>query len=99
MGMRKRILVFLLILVVSCVPFLSLFYIDVNLHHECTGTECQVCAHIEAAIQNLNSYKNFYIPSVFLLVAVIVAACLCLIRDIICRSGGTLITLKVELLS
>ncbi len=99
MNMRKRILVFLLILAVTCVPLLSLFYIDVHLHHECTGTECQVCAHIETALQNLNNHKNFFIAPFFLLAAAIVTACLCLSGNIICRSEETLITLKVELLN
>ena len=99
MNMRKRLLVFLLILVVSCVPLLSLLYIDVNINHKCTGTECQVCAHIEAAIQNINHFKNLFISSIFILVAVLMTAYLSTVRNVICRSGDTLITLKVELLN
>ncbi len=99
MNLRKRLLVSLLIIVVSGVPLLSLLYIDVNLKHECTGIECQVCAHIEAAIQNVNHFKNLFLSSIFFLTAVLATAYISCVRTIISRSGETLITLKVELLN
>ncbi len=99
MNLRKRLLVILLIIVVSGVPLLSLLYIDVNLKHECTGIECQICAHIEAAIQNVNHFKNLFLSSIFFLTAVLATANISCVRTIISRSGVTLITLKVELLN
>ncbi|MDF2513664.1 MAG: hypothetical protein K0S04_3530 [Herbinix sp.] len=99
MNMRKRFLIILLVLVVSCVPLLSLLYIDVHVNHICTGTECRVCEHIEAAVQTINHFKNLFIQSILILVAVLMTAYLCVVREIVYRSGDTLITLKVELLN
>lgn len=99
MDICKKILVLVLCLALLCVPLFSFFYIVGHINHECTGADCPICAQIEVSIHNINDFKTLYIAALCVLIFAVTTASICPEGDVICHSGITLISLKVELLN
>jgi len=99
MNICKKILILVLCLALLCVPLFSFFYIVGHINHECTGSDCPICAQIETSIHNIKDSKTFYIAALCILIVVVTTAFICPAGDVIYHSSITLISLKVELLN
>lgn len=95
--MKRKALAWIVTLFLFLSFTFSFGYIADNMHHHCSGEDCQVCAQIDVAVHLLSSVK--YVP--------ILSACLallCVFTQYVFSAfhfeaeDDTLITLKVELL-
>lgn len=54
----QKIIALCMILLLFCTPFFAKIFIITNLHHDCSKTDCPICAEIqiaEAIVQQFNS--------------------------------------------
>ncbi len=99
MNISKKILALVLCIALLFVPVVSFFYIAGHINHECTGQDCPICTQIDVSKHNIDNSKAFYIAALYVLIVAVTTASICSAVDIICHSGITLISLKVELLN
>ncbi len=96
---KSRVAVLIMSFAITLVIFSASIFIAENITHNCTGTDCIVCAEIEQCENAINTIGIAL--SGFMLVNV--AAMVILIKVIgskrTVKRHKTLITLKVELLS
>lgn len=99
MNRSKKILLLILCIALLFVPVTSFFYIAGHMNHECIGVDCHICAQIGFSIHNINISKIYIIAALYALIVFVTALSICPSEDVICHSGITLISLKVELLN
>ncbi|MBP9996836.1 MAG: AraC family transcriptional regulator [Lachnospiraceae bacterium] len=66
----KRITAWIALIAVVCVMLFSVFFISQHADHECTGTECPICAVMEQCGNNIKNIGT-------IIVAIVVAFFLC----------------------
>lgn len=97
MQSKRRLIAIVLISIMLLGQYFSYAYILDNMHHQCSGLDCQVCEHMFIASKVISTFK--FTPILFLVISVM-AVFLHVIEQRVpfTTLPKTLISLKVELL-
>ena len=96
---RNRVVSWIVLMVFSIVIFCSSAFIIVYADHDCTGSDCLVCAQLAQCSKNLHTTGiSSGKPGFFHALAIVVPAIIFLAGSAVSKNT-TLITLKVELLN
>ena len=76
MDMKKRKIAAMLCIVVVFVMFSSLFYIEKEIHHDCTGHDCPICACIQQAEQNIRNIRTLGSAVTFSVIVPVLYCCI-----------------------
>lgn len=93
---KKKYIVILLVVLITCTAFLCTSFLCVSLSHECIGEGCSVCAQIQK-VENLSKNITCLANAVNLIFAITLFSCIFLYKRLKHFVRESLVGLKIKL--